>query len=113
MLHVLQAHTAGEQDTLVTYHRLETTTPDPLAAMLMRLVLEDEERHHGLLERMAARLRDSLNWTRSPDALPTRDALLDASTPATLEAYRRAIRDEQEGARTLRALAQRDGDLYD
>lgn len=52
------------------YEYLSRAREDPVIALVMRLILEDEERHHGLLKRMATTVRDALNWTNSPSALP-------------------------------------------
>src|SRR5207248_396839 len=71
LLRIFDRHVDGETETLRSYRHLATTATDPAVALLMDLVVEDEERHHELLRRMATRLRDALEWTHSPDALPT------------------------------------------
>jgi hypothetical protein len=74
----------------------------------MRLILDDEERHHWLLGRIAAGLRDALTWTHSPDALPSAATPPAATSAEVVSLARVLIREEQEGARGLRELAARE-----
>jgi hypothetical protein len=105
LLDAVERHANAEQDALHEYERVGTASGDPVIALVMRLILDDEVRHHGLLKRMQATLSDALNWTHSPDALPI------ASTPPQPEAtelattVRGLIEEEHTGARYLRDLA--------
>ena len=118
LLRVFESHAAAETDTLVEYRRLAESSADPMVALLMQLVLEDEERHHGLLARMSTRLRDALNWTHSANALPTgtapgaKDRAAAVAHKATLAAVRGSALHEREGARQLREIAKQQQDLY-
>jgi hypothetical protein len=105
LLHAVERHASAEAETLVQYEQLAVSSGDPVVALVMRLILDDEERHHGLLKRIEASLSDALNWSHSPAALPT------APTPqqplqADLAAVARAlIAEERTGARKMRELA--------
>jgi rubrerythrin len=112
LLAAFDTHVESETDTIAGYRQLAETTPDPLVALLMHLVLEDEVRHHQLVERMSARLRDSLEWTHSPQALPAGGEAPDAATAEALAAVQGFLHHEQEGARHLRQLAKQSSDLY-
>ena len=112
LLQTFESHIAAETDTVREYRRLADASPDPTVRLLMQLVVEDEERHHGLLERMAARIRNTLYWTHSPEALPTDSGPAGENAWQELRAIERFARQEQEGVRHLRELARRDGDLY-
>ena len=57
-------------DALAQYEYLRTASGDSVIALVMQLILDDEERHHGLLKRIEASLRDAIEWTHSPAALP-------------------------------------------
>ena len=70
LLQTVERHAAAEQDALAEYEFVAEASADPVVALVMRLILEDEERHHGLLRRIEVTLRDALNWTHSPSALP-------------------------------------------
>jgi hypothetical protein len=111
----VDAHARAEADALGQYEYLAECSGDPVIALVMRLVLEDEERHHGLLRRIQATLDDALNWTHSPNALPT--SAPDASrAPALVELARVLVAEERTGARILKDLAERqrhiDGGLH-
>ena len=71
LLQVVERHAAAEQDALGEYAFVAEASADPVVALVMRIILDDEVRHHGLLQRMKATRRDALEWTRSPSALPT------------------------------------------
>jgi hypothetical protein len=52
-----------EEETLVeAYWQLARETSDAVVATLMRLLAEDEERHHQLFEEIGRTLRDRLDW---------------------------------------------------
>jgi hypothetical protein len=61
---------------------------------------------------MAARLRDTLQWTHSPEAIPTRGLPLDAEGGELLAPVREYARQEREGARQARELAKQQRGLY-
>ena len=108
LLGAVGAHAAAETAALGEYGRLAEASADPVIALLMRMVLEDEERHHGLLQRIAATLRDALYWTHSPGALP-QETSQHQRPPRDLVAVAHAlVAEEQTGARALRHLAQRE-----
>jgi rubrerythrin len=104
-------HATLEAEALGSYEHLAEASHDPVIALVMRLILEDEERHHGLLKRISTTLRDALNWTYSPGALPR------SNTNATPEAEdlsalaRVLINEEKTGAQALRRLAYREKGL--
>jgi hypothetical protein len=106
LLNAVARHAAAELDSLAQYEYLSTASGDPVIALVMRLILEDEERHHGLLLRIEASLRDALEWTHSPDALPT-TAAPNAPLLENLAALARQLVDEERtGARKMRQLAE-------
>ena len=70
LLRALESHISSERDALSHYRQLAEQTKDPIVELVMGLILEDEERHHALMRRIAARLQDDLNWTHSAEALP-------------------------------------------
>ena len=74
LLQALEAHLNAERASLAQYRALAESTQDPIVALIMGIVLEDEERHHTLLRRLAARLNDDLSWVQSWDALPASTA---------------------------------------
>jgi len=111
LLQALNAHIAAEADALAAYRRLAETALDPVVRMLMGLILEDEERHHSLMGRIAARLRDDLQWGHSAEALPTGQA--EQPSDQEMEALRTFIYGEQEGIRQLRRFADESAGIHD
>ena len=107
LVQAIETHIAEEEASVDAYRQLACETPDPVVAALMRLLAEDEERHHRLFEEIGKTLRNRLDW--NADA----PALIDSSrTAAEIEAeWLRRVRvfeaDERRGARALRELAHR------
>ncbi len=111
LLDAVDRHASLEVEALGQYEHLAQASGDPVIALVMHLILEDEERHHGLLRRISSTLRDALNWTHSPDALP-RATTPPEATDEDLPALARALIDEEKtGAQALRSLAQREKGL--
>jgi hypothetical protein len=105
LLNAVERHASAEADALVQYEQLAVSSGDPVVALVMRLILDDEERHHGLLKRIEASLGDALYWSHSPAALPT-SPVPQAPLPADLAAVaRELIAEERTGARKMRELA--------
>lgn len=105
LLESVERHVSAEAGSLVLYEQIKQECGDPIVALVMGLILDDEERHHGLLLRMEASLRDALNWTHSASALPTS---LSAGTPHARDlatVAKELISEERTGARKMRELA--------
>lgn len=105
LLESIERHVAAESNSLALYEQIKQDSGDPVVALVMGLILEDEERHHGLLRRMEASLHDALNWTHSASALPA------SSPPGTARARdlaavaRELVAEERSGAHRMRELA--------
>jgi rubrerythrin len=113
LLAVLSAHVDGESEHVEAYRRLAQTINDPIVKLLMDLIVEDEQRHHELMMRMAARLRDDLEATRSAYALPYAPSPRNGRLQAFAAIVAEHARDERKGARELRRLADDAGLIYD
>jgi hypothetical protein len=113
LLAVFERHITAETETVTAYRQIAETSQDPVIALLMGQVVADEDRHHGLLRSMAARLRDTLQWTHSPEALPVRGTPPEAEAGELLRTVREFARQEREGAHQARELAKQQGELYD
>jgi rubrerythrin len=111
LLAAVERHASLEAEALGQYEHLARASNDPIIALVMSLILDDEERHHSLLKRIAASLRDALNWTYSANALPRAIAPA-AEADEDLTALARALIDEEKtGAQALRRLADREKGL--
>jgi hypothetical protein len=108
LLQAVERHAAAEQDALAEYEFVAEASADPVVALVMRLILEDEERHHGLLRRIEVTLRDALNWTHSPSALPAASLPQPPLSRDLVAITRNLVDEERSGARMMRDLAQRE-----
>jgi rubrerythrin len=104
LMDAVERHALAERDALDQYEYLGSASGDSGIALVMRLILEDEQRHHGLLKRIEASLRDALNWTHSPDALPV-TVPQEPIANDLAQLARELIEEEHTGARYLRNLA--------
>jgi rubrerythrin len=110
LLRAVDTHATAETEALGQYEYLAEESGDPVIAMVMRLILDDEVRHHGLLHRMATTLRDALEWTSSPAALP-KDVPQKGLPQAYAKLAHSLIEEERTGARALRRLAGQEKDI--
>ena len=106
LLSAVERHSAAEAAALSQYEHLATASGDPVIALVMRLILDDEERHHGLLRRIESSLRDALEWTHSANALPNVPAPTQATDENLAGQAHELIDEEHAGARKMRELAQ-------
>jgi hypothetical protein len=112
LLQSVERHISLESDALDQYEHLATASDDAVIALVMRLILDDEARHHALLMRIATTLRECLNWTQSPNAPPRTtggEATVNAAGMATTA--RTLIEEEHAGARAMRRLASQERGL--
>jgi hypothetical protein len=113
LLRAVEDHVRGEAGALAQYEQLATAAHDPAVEFVMRLILDDEQRHHGLLGRIATSLRDALYWTHSHDALPPSSSPREPLNGDWLRVAATLIKEERDGARALRALATRERGIND
>jgi len=111
LLQSVERHALAEQESLKQYEQLGSASGDPVIALVMQLILDDEERHHGLLKRIEASLHDAVNWTHSPDALPSAAASVPSRASDLGDTARALIEEERTGVRILRNLARREKDI--
>jgi hypothetical protein len=108
LLNAVEHHASAEADALVQYEQLAESSGDPVVALVMRLILDDEVRHHGLLKRIEASLRDALYWSHSPTSLPTSPTPQQPLHADLAEVARGLIAEEHTGARKMRELAEQE-----
>ena len=108
VLETLRTHGQREDVLLDSYRRVVEETSDEGVRYLGRLIVEDEERHHGLLKRIEATLRDAIDWKHSPNALPTAVTPSQPVMHALIDTSTALIKEEHTGAHHLRELAHRE-----
>jgi hypothetical protein len=112
VIRALEAHASAEAHDLATCEHLARQSSDPVLKLLVGMILEDEQRHHGLLRSMVRRLRAEVEFVDSPTALPVPDSSLSSADADTAVTLRNLIRDEHESAHHLRHMAHQDPQLY-
>jgi hypothetical protein len=109
LLRAFESHIAEERDVLAKYRQLAETSGDPVVQLVMDIVLDDEERHHSLMHRIATRVKDDLEWSQTPGSLPATGGSFDPDTYKSLLAF---ISSERAGIHELESLATRLDGLY-
>jgi hypothetical protein len=112
LIRALEAHAAAEAHDIVDCERLVDQIADPAARLLLELIVEDEQRHHRLLQRMIRRLQEEVEFIPSPTALPVPSEEAMPEAEAAAASVRSLIRDGHEGARYVRHLARQEPGLY-
>ncbi|HEX3247760.1 MAG TPA: ferritin family protein [Chloroflexota bacterium] len=114
LLQAIEGHINAERSALTQYRDLAEKTKDPVVELIMGIVLEDEERHHSLLRRLAARLEDDLFWRHSAEALaaPSTTPEDPANSESIRESLRKFVASERRGVYELEDFAGRADGLY-
>jgi MoxR-like ATPase len=101
ILETLRTHDLRESSILASYRRLVNESPDEGIRYLGRLIIEDEERHHLLIDEMANLIDSSLQGMNIEPSTPTLSPRVD---PDLLAETRRLIALERQDAKELRLL---------
>ncbi len=102
ILHTLQNHGAREGAALEAYKRvLEESSASAGVRYLVRLILEDEQRHHQVFAEMANALQSFVEEVSVEPSVP---ALTPRRDPALLDQTRRLLALEKEDAKELGQL---------
>jgi rubrerythrin len=112
LIRALEAHASAEARDLDDCEAVAQRSHDPVTRLLIDMIVEDERRHHTLLQSMVRRLQEEVDFVPSPTALPI-PTQADAAEPDLASAVRALIRDEHEGARHLRHIARQEPHVYD
>ncbi len=109
LLAAIEQHEVAEADAILTYQELSLSAGDPLVALVMRLILEDEDRHHAVLKRIAIMLRESPGLVHLIAPLNLTEEIAGRAR----ERISAAIVAEHEGADNLARLAHEAGSHAD
>ena len=99
----LEGHGAMEGEVLDRYKRLSEQTPSPAVRYLVGLILDDERRHHKIIEEIA----NTIAWGgfAKPDEVDVVPDITTASaSPELLGATRQLLNIEKRDAKELRRL---------
>jgi hypothetical protein len=113
LIRALEAQLAAGVHDIAACQEVAETSHHPVVQLLLGMIVEDEQRHQALLQRMVGRLQQEIEVTASAaTTLPVPSDAVPVSGADTTDRLRRLIRDEEEGARHLRHLARQDPTLY-
>jgi len=115
LVRALEAHQAAEAADVASCRQVAQRLDDPVAALLVGLIVEDEQRHDALLRSMIGRLHQEVEFVTSAEAVPVPRGSGWGSVAGAAElavTVRGLIRNEHEGSRHLRHLARQEPALY-
>ena len=115
LIRALQAHAAASAADVATCRQLANRMDDPVAELLVGMIVDDEQRHDGLLRSMIRRLEEEVDFLPQRNAMPVPNGSQPASPEAGNEiaaTVRGLMRNEHEGSRHLRHLARQEPTLY-
>jgi hypothetical protein len=102
--HVI-AHGRDEGEILAAYERMAEDTDSPAFAFLAQLILDDERKHHQLLDALATTIRTSAELTGEPVPIPHLGGSSTADRERILAETERLLDFEEEDNRDLERLA--------
>jgi rubrerythrin len=108
----LTAHGKEEGATLQSYQELADSTDSPAFAFLARIILDDERRHHQLLDDLAETIRVSAELSGEPTPIPDL-AMFKAARARILDETERFLALEKEDNKKLDRLAKELKDVRD
>jgi len=99
----LSQHISAEAEFIGDYRQRAEAADTPEAARyLIRLVLEDEERHHRILHQLLTALSNGIAWRADRDAVPSLPYRADPELAAVTARFLAAERADQKQLRALR-----------
>ena len=109
---VLRQHLEAESGVIRRYEEMVESTKDPWVSLIVGLVLDDEKRHHVLLQQMVATVAESPYWQRVAGKLPDVPVLKGAERVAAEREISRLAEAEHQGSRDMHHVAQKSKDVY-
>ena len=111
LMNEFQSHANHEEQWLTNYQAIAKESSDPLIRFLLGLIVADEQRHHELTNRMIAKLKDELAWTRS-EGLARRVYEKGAKRTQLLSSVERFLDAERKGIKEYEGLKKESQGLY-
>ena len=111
LMNEFQSHADHEEQWLTDYQASAKEASDPLIRFLLGLIVADEQRHHELTNRMIAKLKDELAWTRS-EGLARRVYEKGEKHTQLLSSVERFLDAERKGIKEYERLKKESQGLY-
>jgi hypothetical protein len=110
LLRSMRIHVEEENESVQAHKAVIAATDDPAVKLLLNVVLEDEERHHGLLQRMAESFHEELTGVYSSGALPSGTGTKPSAE--AIETVKTSLQKEHDGVHKMRQIAEGNKALY-
>jgi rubrerythrin len=108
LIQAFDHHAAHEQEAIAEYRRLVGEFTDPVLMQIMRMLADDEERHHRVFRQIASVLQsERFQSPALASGLPASGLSL-GRLDAVIATLRAAMKDEGRGPRALQDLAWRE-----
>ncbi len=101
----LRAHEREEEDVIAAYSELAKTSPSATVRYLVSIIVEDERRHHRMLDELANTIRSDATLEEGGPRVPYFDVRF--ADKSLLEATRRFIALERRDREELHRLSRR------
>ena len=111
LMNEFQSHADQEEQWLTNYQASAKEASDPLIRFLLGLIVADEQRHHELTNRMIAKLKDELAWTRA-EGLARRVYEKGEKRKQLLSSIERFLEAERKGIKEYERLKKESQGLY-
>jgi rubrerythrin len=108
----LTSHVEAERGLLEQYSAVAEQSPSKAFSYLVKLLIEDEIRHHRLFTELAASLKTEAELTGEDPIIPYMD-FVQADRAAMLDATKQLLANEEQDARELKRLQRELRDLKD
>ena len=112
LLQAFAAHEDEEKGFLRDYRAILEHCKHPMAAYLLNLIIEDEERHQTVVHSMVATLRGAIDWTHPADAIEGSTTLTQEQARELHRLTRKYIDEEREGIKKYKKLIKSSSGYY-
>lgn len=112
-IHSVEGHIEAESEFLHEYADAIRSHDSPLVRFVLELILQDEKKHHQLLQQVIDRLKADLSFrTRRADDRAI-DAIGDIDVARMVRLTDRFLDEERDGVRKMRGILEQAEPFYD
>lgn len=112
LLQAFASHEEEEKRFLTDYRAVLENCKHPMAAYLLNLIIEDEERHQTVVHSMVATLKGAIDWSHPKDAIEGSAALTKEQAGELRRLTRKYIDEEKEGIKKYKKLIKSSSGYY-
>lgn len=109
----IESHVTEEEKFLHEYTDAILSHKSPIVHFVLQLILSDEEKHHGMLKDIAARLRSDLDMRDRNLSMREIQSLGQVDAGELRRLTDRFLHEEREGIKEMKALMKYSANFYD